>query len=253
MKRCIALLVCLMGAIAIAVAANPPAPTAPAAPSPAGFSPEAFAGFGSELIHDNQLDQLGWSDAQIEGFLAGVRAALHGRGPAPSDESHRLGNEIADQIDYLKAHPAPPPAPPKPLAPAPSPSPELTDLLRTLQHRFLLQRSPSGLCYKIGNQDFGGARPTARDTVVMGFVCLGRDGKTPTPQLSVRQTRIKVSDLVPGLAEGVQMMTLGSHATFLLPPALSFGGGSWPDGIEPGTPLFFQVELYDVIAPDKAR
>ena len=46
------------------------------------------------------------------------------------------------------------------------------------------------------------------------------------------------------------MMTVESHAVFVLPPALSFGQGPWPDGVERGTPLVFQITLHEVKSPD---
>ncbi len=121
-----------------------------------------------------------------------------------------------------------------------------------MQKRFLLQRSDSGLCYEVNGGDYGGLRPTPHDVVVISLSCVGPDGTTKLPQLSQDRARIKVSDMLPGLAEGLQMMTLESQARFIVPPKLSFSDGPWPDGVAPGSPLLFTVVLHEIVNPDRA-
>jgi FKBP-type peptidyl-prolyl cis-trans isomerase len=48
------------------------------------------------------------------------------------------------------------------------------------------------------------------------------------------------------------MMTVGSRAVFVLPPALTFGHGKWPDGVQEGSPLIFELTLMDVISAPPA-
>jgi FKBP-type peptidyl-prolyl cis-trans isomerase len=79
------------------------------------------------------------------------------------------------------------------------------------------------------------------------------DGSTKLPQLSSEHIRSKVDQMFPGLREGLQMMTVGSHAVLVLPPALSFGHGEWPQGVSPGSPLIFQVTLLDVVPAPGAK
>jgi hypothetical protein len=74
------------------------------------------------------------------------------------------------------------------------------------------------------------------------------DGATPIPQLSSQKARTKVSDMLPGFVQGIQMMTVGGQAIFVLPPALSFGNGNWPMGVDRGTPLIFRFALIDVLS-----
>jgi FKBP-type peptidyl-prolyl cis-trans isomerase len=57
---------------------------------------------------------------------------------------------------------------------------------------------------------------------------------------------VKVSDLLPGLAEGVQMMTSDSKGFFLVPPSLSFGTAHWPDGVAKNSPLIYRVTLHEI-------
>jgi FKBP-type peptidyl-prolyl cis-trans isomerase len=55
--------------------------------------------------------------------------------------------------------------------------------------------------------------------------------------------------MLPGLMEGLQMMTVGATAVFVLPPSLSFGEGAWPEGVERGSPLVYYMSLGDVTVP----
>ena len=84
---------------------------------------------------------------------------------------------------------------------------------------------------------------------MLSYTVLAADG-SKLPRLEADHVRVKVSDLLPGLREGVQMMTIGSQVLLLLPPALSFGDGPWPEGVAPGMPLAFNATLHDVSSPE---
>ena len=43
--------------------------------------------------------------------------------------------------------------------------------------------------------------------------------------------KIVVQDLMPGLAEGVQLLQVGGKALFYVPPALAFPEDKWPADI----------------------
>lgn len=72
------------------------------------------------------------------------------------------------------------------------------------------------------------------------------DGKTVLPQLSGEHVRVKVRDLLPGLAEGLRMLTLGGRIVLVVPPILSFGDAPWPAGVQSGIPLLFELSLEDI-------
>ncbi|MES1168801.1 MAG: FKBP-type peptidyl-prolyl cis-trans isomerase [Oleiharenicola lentus] len=94
----------------------------------------------------------------------------------------------------------------------------------------------------------GGIRPSPEDTIVVSFNISSFDGQTDYPQLSQKKIRVHVKDLLPGLAEGVQMMTTQSKGMLIVPPALSYGDSQWPDPLDRGTPLIFTVELHEIIS-----
>ena len=109
-----------------------------------------------------------------------------------------------------------------------------------------MERSDSGLCY--GIKAGYGARPAPEDTVVISYKVTLADTTTDVPSLAANRLKARVADLLPGLAEALQMMTVDSAAMLVLPPDLSFGAGEWPAGTERGTPLLFTVKLHEVIA-----
>jgi len=55
-----------------------------------------------------------------------------------------------------------------------------------------------------------------------------------------------VSDLLPGLAEGVQLLKVGGKGLLYLPPARAFREADWPATVPKGIPLGFYVELHDI-------
>jgi len=118
--------------------------------------------------------------------------------------------------------------------------------LRDMRARLQLQASDSGLVFGI-KVSGGGPRPEPEDTVVISYKVHAADGKTEIPGLARERTRAKVQDLVPGLVEALQLMSVGSGAVLILPPDLSFGSGEWPEGAERDTPLIFSLVLHEIV------
>jgi len=124
----------------------------------------------------------------------------------------------------------------------------LEKYMRETRRALNMQQTDSGLCYMV--QGIGGAnRPTSTDTVVISYDVTSSDLQRAVPQLSASRLRVRVSDLMPGLAEAVQMMTADAKGVFILPPALSYGTGKWPEGVEKNSPLIFRVTLHEIEAP----
>ena len=222
-------------AAAILVArAETPAPT-----GAVSYPDSAYAALGSSFIHDNHLDAVGWTPAQIAAFLSGARSAFDGR-PQPFDDTARaLSGDLARRLRDLESPPAPPSA-------------DLARLVAAARKQFGLQQSPTGLGYRIMNASGNSLRPRSSDTVIVSFTVTAVDG-TKYPQLTINTARTRLSDLIPGLVEGIRAMTVDAHAVFLLPPALSFGDRDWPEGVAPGTPLLFFVTLHDVLPASAVR
>jgi len=216
----------------------------PAAPAPLPPAPPlaAYSQFGTSLAQSAHLSQLGWTEAQFDAFIAGMRAAFRGQ-PVPMDDAGRrlaeqTGRALQDLASGKAAAPAAGPAEPDPAG--------VQAYYRQLTKRLGLQWSLSGLGYNV-SPGASGERPRPGDTVVLSCQALAADTTSPLAPLSSDRVRVKMADLLPGLLEGLQMMTVGSHAVFVLPAQLSFGGGRWPDGVTPGAPIIFKIGLIEVL------
>ena len=207
------------------------------APLPA-YPLEVFSAVGSAVAQRGRFTELGWNEAQISAFLEGELAVFQGRGHVFSDEAQRLLTEMDQRIRELEAKKKQPTSVPGNL-------PEAD--IKAACRRLGLERGDSGLAYRI-RSGRNGVRPRPGDTVVITCTATTIDGVTTLPQLSTEMGQLKMENLPPGLMEGLQMMMVGGQATFLLPPSISFGEGRWPDGLERGTPLLFQVTLHKVIS-----
>ena len=123
----------------------------------------------------------------------------------------------------------------------------LARYFKAMVKKLALQISPSGLGYNVEPADRNGVRPSPGDIIALTCSVRAADNVTRLPQLSAERIRVKMEGMLPGLMEGLQMMTVGCQAVFVLPPALSFGSGSWPDGVERDSPLIYMVTLNEVL------
>jgi len=218
------------GLCSVQTLAAEPAP----AQAPVAGELAAFAGFGSEVANQMRMADWKWSDAQFAAFLDGLRASRRGR-PYPFDAAaQQLSDQINQRIAELSTQSAG------------STQDPIDQYLRQAREGLGMQQTDSSLLYLIV-QAGAGPRPKPSDTVVVSFTVVAADGKTPVPELGAQQLKIRLSDLLPGLTEGLQLVALGGRAVFVVPPKLSFPAGKWPAGVEPGSPLIFRVELMDIL------
>ncbi len=211
-------------------------------PAQPAYPLSVYRAFGSSLGQSAQLSSLGWSEAQFEAFADGMREAFRGHPVQMDEAASRFAAETSQRIAAIGAGAAPAAA----SAPAPAPDPAAVErFMHQARQRFGLQVSDSGLCYNVqpGNN---GVRPRPGDTVVFSCTVRGAANQ-PVPLLGGEHLRSTFDGLLPGLAAGLQLMTVGGRAFLLLPPALSFGSGDWPDGVPRGTPLLYQITLEQVI------
>jgi FKBP-type peptidyl-prolyl cis-trans isomerase len=207
------------------------------------FPLSAYAAFGSSVGEGGHFSDLGWSEEQFNAYVEGMRSAFKNK-PYPVDDSARelsaeVGRRIAEIESGAKGGPQ---AAQEPFDPA-----KLVPYLKEASKRYHLQLSDTGLGYNV-SAGTNGIRPRPGDTVVISCEATAADGTTKLPQLSSARIRVRLGDMMPGFREGLQMMTVGSHAFFVFPPALSFGRGEWPEGVQAGSPIIFEVTLADVVA-----
>jgi FKBP-type peptidyl-prolyl cis-trans isomerase len=185
----------------------------------------------------------------MSAFLDGFKAAYQGKAYPADDATRQLADEVSRRISEITASPQAP-APAKPQGPAPALTAadrkaQLDRYFRDMTKKLGLQVSESGLGYNV-QPGRNGIRPRPGDTIVFTCGATAADGTTKLPQLSSQNIRVKFEGMLPGLMEGLQMMTVESHAVFVLPPSLSFGDGVWPDGVQRGSPLVYYIVLHDV-------
>jgi FKBP-type peptidyl-prolyl cis-trans isomerase len=209
-------------------------------PFQGAFPLTAYSAFGSSVGLGGHFGEVGWTQDQFDAFAEGMRSAFKGKPYEVEDPARQLAADMGRKIAAIEAGAA---------APQPAQAFDSSRLVQYMQDavkRYHLQLSDSGLGYNV-TAGRNGIRPRLGDTVVVSCSAVAFDGTTKIPQLSSGRIRSKVDQMFPGFREGLQMMTIDSHAIFVLPPALSFGHGQWPEGVSPGSPIIFEVTLLEVI------
>lgn len=205
----------------------------------ADYPLDAFVAVGSTFAQNTRLPDIGLTEEQFNAFMEGIRAAYR-RTPRPLDgQSQHLHEMIGQRLKALEeeeqvarqnyfADPA-----------------RLEAYMKDAVKNFRLQRSDTGMAY--GLVSSGTSRPGPDDRVVVTYTAVTADGQTELPQISVKEKQVKVSDLLPGLAEGVMLLAAEGTALLVLPPDLTYAAGKWPEGVMHGTPLIFTVKLHSIV------
>jgi FKBP-type peptidyl-prolyl cis-trans isomerase len=107
-----------------------------------------------------------------------------------------------------------------------------------------MKMSESGLLYKVVKEG-AGIKPDQNDKIVGNISFKDKDGEelfsiTPKDTLSLQELGI------PGVIEGMQMMSIGSNYQFVLPHHLAFGPKPQAPKVKPYAPIVLSVELLDV-------
>lgn len=104
----------------------------------------------------------------------------------------------------------------------------------------------SGLQYKV-LRDAEGAKPTAYSEVEVHYKGTLIDGTVFDSSYDRGEPiSFLLGQVIPGWAEGVQLMPVGSKYEFYIPPALGYGQGGVPGVIPPNSVLIFEVELLKI-------
>jgi FKBP-type peptidyl-prolyl cis-trans isomerase FkpA len=208
----------------------PAAPVTVSAPAPVWDREVApYAALGSFMAENNRIADLKWSPAQFAAFQEGFRASYEGRGLPLDEAAAKLRDETSARVQAMVQGEQPDP---------------VRDYFKFLREKENVQQTPSGLHYRITDEGTG-APPTAADTVVISYAARLPDGKA-VPALGRARVKVAVRDLLPGLAEGVQLLKVGGKGLLYLPPSLAFRETDWPRELPRGIPLGFYVELHDI-------
>lgn len=219
--------------VAWLVTSNPPPPAPMAKPAPKNATVprdlQPYAALGSFLAENNRIPDLKWTAAQFGAFEAGVRGTYEGRGFPMDDDATRLRDDINRRVQAMMEGQQPDP---------------VADYFRTLREKENVKQTPSGLHYRITEQGRG-APPADDATVVLSFTAQLPGGQKLAGFEQSRAT-VRLADLLPGLREGVRLLSVGGKALVYVPPSLSFSEKNWPASVPRGAPIVFFVELHDV-------
>ncbi len=105
-------------------------------------------------------------------------------------------------------------------------------------------RTPSGLVF-IVEQEGEGAFPTPDDVVTVDYVGRFSDG-TVFDRTEGRPIDFPISGVVPGFAEGLQMMKPGGTYRIAFPASLGYGAQGIPGAIPGNAAIDFTVTLHSV-------
>ncbi|HEY8994382.1 MAG TPA: FKBP-type peptidyl-prolyl cis-trans isomerase [Lacunisphaera sp.] len=188
-----------------------------------------YAALGSYMAENNRIPDLKWKTEQFAAFQEGFRASYEGRGLPLDEAATKLRDEINRRVQAMVEAEQPDP---------------VRDYFRFLREKEGVKETPSGLHYRI-TEEGAGVSPKATDTVVISYAAGLPDGKS-VPALSRSRVKVVVQNLLPGLAEGVQLLKVGGKGLIYVPPKLAFKEADWPPQLPREAPLVFFVELHDI-------
>ena len=110
---------------------------------------------------------------------------------------------------------------------------------------------PSGLLYKVIVNGIGNIKPAANDSVVVHYRANLTDGTLVDETYGRLPTRFRLTSVMQGLAEGIQLMNPGAIYEFIIPPQLGFGDQNFVDEtgnilIPAGSALVYRIELINI-------
>mgnify|MGYP001244670083 CR=1 FL=1 len=111
--------------------------------------------------------------------------------------------------------------------------------------------TPSGLQYEVLTKGTG-AQPKATDTVKVDYVGKLLDGSTFDSSIARGEPAlIPLDQVIPGWAEGLQLMNVGSKYKLTIPSALAYGAQGASGAIPPNSTIIFEVTLLEIEPPAK--
>ncbi|MBQ5704204.1 MAG: FKBP-type peptidyl-prolyl cis-trans isomerase [Alistipes sp.] len=110
-----------------------------------------------------------------------------------------------------------------------------------------VQKTESGLLYRIDREGDAAVKPTAEDTVKVDYEGKLKDGFVFDSSYERGESiEFPLNGVIKGWTEGLQLVGKGGQITLWIPSELGYGvTGSGPIG--PNAALEFKVELHDVI------
>ena len=105
---------------------------------------------------------------------------------------------------------------------------------------------PTGLQYKVVEEKEG-TKPGLFDTVVVHQRAMLLDGKILEDTYKQNKpTEVKMEELIEGLQDGLQLMSVGSRYKFWVPAELAWGKKGTSNKIPPYAVLAFDIRLIEI-------
>jgi FKBP-type peptidyl-prolyl cis-trans isomerase FklB len=105
---------------------------------------------------------------------------------------------------------------------------------------------PSGLQYKILKAG-DGRKPTENDIVEVHYRGTRIDGtEFDNSYLTGKPATFKITEVIPGWREALQLMPVGSKWQLFIPPQLIYKGSEQAGDSRPNATLIFELELLDI-------
>ena len=106
-------------------------------------------------------------------------------------------------------------------------------------------QTESGLVYKVLKSGYG-PKPEAGDRVTVHYKGMLADGTVFDSSLDRSPARLPLEQVIPGWAEGLQMMKGGGMARLVVPPHLGYGRKGRLPKIPSCAVLVFEIELLGI-------
>ena len=176
----------------------------------------------------------------VNSFARGLRDALEEADPAvPHEELHALLQSL--QMDLQQAQQQ------AMAAEAEGNQASADSFLAANAEREGMTTTESGLQYEVV-EGGDGPRPDPEDQVTLNYRGTLSDGTQFDSSYDRGEpATFSLNGVIPGFAEGIQLMPVGSTFKLYIPPELGYGPQGGPGGgIPPNSALIFEVELLQI-------
>jgi FKBP-type peptidyl-prolyl cis-trans isomerase FklB len=113
-----------------------------------------------------------------------------------------------------------------------------------------VKQTESGLQYKVLAEGTG-ATPTVQDRVKVHYHGTSIEGVVFDTSREGEPAVFSVAEVIRGMTEALQLMKVGDKWQLFIPASLAYGVQGSPPVIGPNQTLVFEVELLEVIPPNK--
>lgn len=116
-----------------------------------------------------------------------------------------------------------------------------------------MKKTASGLLYEIVEMGDESVKPDSASTVRVLYKMTDRKGKDLQNTYDSKDTaNITLKGVIPGWAEGMQLVGKGGKIKLWLPSELAYGKQGRGQMIPANSALYYEVDLIDVIPADSA-